>query len=374
MKSVLLRNTGRFNAAGQEIKEPQFLTNRDTARLSLFKNADQTNGLDLRLNAAASTAQEATGYQILIDTLTYIKQQESTQTYYELGRFGSKPSDFVPIAVGEGAWSGSILTRRVFNNTGDFDAGITRQGLGNERKPQADVSMDSITLPTFIWNEGVQYSLAEIEQALVASNWDIIAAKHKARNKLFQLGIQERVFLGSKSGDAEGLLNNSSVNVNTAFITAYINSLDAAGFKTFVAGLISTYFTNTNSTVLPNRFVIPMADYLGLQVLVPGSAGTFPVPMMTYLENAFKAICGPDFKIEGLAYADKTINNARRGLNKNVYALYRHDSEALRMDIPVDFTVTQPNTIDNWTFQDVAYAQFTGVGFYKPLETLLFTF
>jgi hypothetical protein len=234
--------------------------------------------------------------------------------------------------------------------------------------------MDSVTIPTFIWNDGVEYTLAEIEQALVASNWDIISSKHEARLKKWQLGVQAITFLGSKSGNMEGLFNNTKTNINTAFITAPISGLNAAGFLTFVQGLISAYWTNTGSTVLPTHFVIPMTDYLGMMTLVPGSAGTFPVPMLTYLENAFKQLCGPNFKIIPVAYGDAAISNSLRAINKNTYALYRHDPKSLRMDIPVDFTVTQPQTINNWQFEDVAYAQLTGVGFYKPLETLLFQY
>jgi len=374
MKSVLLRPTGRFNEQGVEIVEPQFLDNRHTASKSLYQGANRNNGLDTRYNAAGVSVENATGYQILIDTMTYIKQQESKQTYYELGSFGLTPSSFVPIAVGDGSWAANILTRRTYANAGDFEAGLTRQGSNNERSTQSDVSMDSVTLPTFIWDDGVSYTLAEIEQALVASNWDIIASKHASRMKKWQQGIQITTFLGTKSKNMEGLFINTATNVNTALITKYISSMSAAEFLTFVQTLISTYWTNTNSTVLPTHFVIPMIDYLGLMVLVPGSAGTFPVPMLTYLENAFKTLCGPNFKIIGNAYADATNSNNLRGVNKNTYALYRHDPETLRRDIPVDFTVTQPQTINNWQFQDVAYGQVTGVGFYKPLEVLLFQF
>lgn len=373
MKSVFFRNTGRLNSAGIEEREPTFLSNRQTQGLSLWNNGRPEDGLDLRLNAAATGPQNATGYQILIDTMTYIKQQESTQTYYELG--GKKPSDFIPVAVGEGAWAGSILTRRVYQNAGDFEAGLVRQGSNNARQTQSTVSLDSISIPTFIWDDAVTYNLAEIEQALVASNWDIIADKHGARHKKFQLGLQLIWFLGTKSGNMEGLLLNNKTNINTSFITAPINGLSAAGFTTFVAGLISAYFTNVNKTVMPTHFIIPMADFLGMQVLTPGSAGTFPVPMLTYLETAFKAATGnPEFKIIGNAYCDADTSNALRGVNKNTYALYRYDSKALRADLPVDFTATQPNSIDNFNFQDVAYAQMTGVGFYKPLETLLFQY
>lgn len=374
MKSVLLRPTGRFNEAGVEVCEPQFLDSRHTAGKSLYVRGSRDNGFDTRYNAAATGPENATGYQILIDTMTCIKQQESTQTYYELGSFGLTPASFVPFAVGDGAWAANILTRRTYQNAGDWEASLQRQSSNNARATNSDVSMDSITLPTFIWDDGVQYALPEIEQALVASNWDIIAAKHAARMKKWQLGVQKSTFLGTRSGSMEGLFNNTAVNINTSFITAYVSGLNAAGFLTFVQGLISTYWTNTNSTVLPTHFVMPMVDYLGLMTLVPGSAGTFPVPMLTYLENAFKQLCGPNFKIIGNAYADKTIANAQIGMNKNTYALYRHDPESLRRDVPVDFTVTQPQTLNNYQFEDVAYAQITGVGFYKPLETLLFQF
>lgn len=375
MKSVFLRPTGKLDGRGREVREPVFLESYHTAGKSLWVNRDPASGLDLRLNAAATTAENATGYQILIDTMTYIKQQESTQTYYELGNFGLKPSDFVPVAVGDGSWAANILTRRTFQNTGDFYAGLQRQSANNARTTNSDVSMDAVTIPTFIWDDGVQYALPEIEQALVASNWDIIAGKHAARRKKFQLGIQETTFWGSPDGSMEGLLNNTKVNVNTSFITAPISGLNAAGFTTFVAGLIAAFWTNTNSTVLPTHFVIPMTDFLAMQVLVPGSAGTFPVPMLTYLENAFKAATGnPNFKVIGNAYCDAGNFNAKRGVNKFTYALYRYSEEALRMDIPVDFTVTQPNSIDNYHFQDVGYAQITGVGFYKPLEVLLFQY
>lgn len=374
MKSVLFRNTGKFDAQGKEVREPIFLNNRHTASKSLYLGGERNNGLDTRYNAAAATAENATGYQILVDTLTYIKQQQSEQTFYELGSFGLTPSSFVPVAVGDGSWSANILTRRTYSNGGDFEAGLVRQAGNNTRLTQSDVSMDSVSINTFIWDDAVQYTLAEIEQALVASNWDIISSKHEARLKKWQLGVQAIAFLGTKSGNMEGLFNNNKTNINTSLITAPISGLSAANFATFVQTLISTYWTNSGSTVLPTHFVIPMIDYLGMMTLVPGSAGTFPVPMLTYLENAFKALCGPNFKVIPVAYGDAAISNSLRSINKNTYALYRHDPKSLRMDIPVDFTVTQPQTINNWQFEDVAYAQLTGVGFYKPLETLLFQY
>jgi hypothetical protein len=57
-----------------------------------------------------------------------------------------------------------------------------------------------------------------------------------------------------------------------------------------------------------------------------------------------------------------------------MYTLLNYDEEALRMDIPVDYTNTLANSLDNFNFQNVAYGQFTGVVAYRPLEIFQFGF
>jgi hypothetical protein len=44
------------------------------------------------------------------------------------------------------------------------------------------------------------------------------------------------------------------------------------------------------------------------------------------------------------------------------------------MNIPVDYTVTQANSVNNFQFQDVAYGQYTGLTVLRNLELLLFTY
>ena len=77
-----------------------------------------------------------------------------------------------------------------------------------------------------------------------------------------------------------------------------------------------------------------------------------------------------EFKIMPLAYCDAANNPA--GLH--YYMLYRDDAESLRMDIPVPYTTTQPNSNDNFSFADVAYGQYTGLNVYRNLETLRFQY
>lgn len=383
MRSVFYRPTGKMifadnkpnSAAGEivrnnEIHAPEFLG--DTRGRSIFVRGDRMNGIDSRLNATGDTADQATGYQIVTDTLTYIVKQVSEQKFYKVPF-----ADFMPVIVGEGAFAADLLFNRTYSVAEDFEAGNIRQGSADARLSQADAAIDGVTQLTQFWAKGIGYTLIEIEQALRANSWDPIMGKHESRKTNWDLGLQITSFLGLAT-DARypGLLTNPNVNTNTSIITKYISSMTAAELATFIAAFIPAYFTNTASTAMPDSMIMPYIDYMACAgALTPGTVGTYPVPLLGYLEDAFKkATQNPNFTVRPLAYADKTVNNGLRGLNKNYYALYRKDPKSVRMNVPVDYTVTQANSINNFQFQDVAYGQYTGVVQLRNLETLLFTF
>jgi len=381
MNSVFYRGTGRTLQDPSELKageivrnnevcEPQFLSSRKTSGLSIFVDGDHNSGaLDSRLNAVGDTADTATGYQIVIDTLTYIKKQLTEQKFYTVA-----PADYIPVVVGDGAFSADILTNRTYELADDFSSGNLRTGSSDARLASADVAVDGVSAYVQNWAKGIQYSIFDVEQALRANNWDIIERKHRARKKNWDLGIQKIAFLGDATDTRiPGLLTNTNINTNTSLITAPISSLNAAGLQTFVTTLIQTYFANTNSTAMPNRFVIPYADWTGLPALTPGTVGTYPVPIIQYLEEAFTRAVAPmekEFKIMPLAYCDAANNPA--GLH--YYMLYRDDAESIRMDIPVPYTTTQPNSLNNFSFADVGYGQYTGLNVYRNLEVLRFQY
>ncbi len=333
-----------------------------------------TQGLSL-VNANGDVNSTGMGFQIAIDTLTYIKKQVTTQKFYQVAI-----ADFIPVAVGDGAFAASILTNLEFSNADDFETGVIRSGESGGRLAAADASVASKSLKVVNWAKQIGYTIFDIEQALMANNWDPIMAKERARKKNWDLGLQEIAFLGSKSDTGvTGLLNNANVTINTAFITAPISGLSAANFATFVAGFISLYFTATKSTQMPTKLVMPYTDFLGLQTLVPNvvgaTEGTMAYSKLWYLQQAFKAATqNENFKIQPLAYCDAANNASRTGLNKQCYVLLNDDPESIRMDIPVDYTTTQPNTINNFQFQNVGYGQYTGVGVYRNLEVLYFQY
>jgi hypothetical protein len=335
--------------------------NQNAKAIAQRHNARSVAGLTLR-NAAGDIDTASLGYQISMDNLTYIRKEVVKQSFYEV-----PPADYVPIVVGEGAFSASILTNMQVSMSGDFEQGIINQGLENDKLNNVAAGVVSTTAKVVTWAKGVGYSLVELEQALQSMNWDYIQALHEARAENWQLGIQKIAFLGSAYDTGVlGLLTQSTVTPNTSIFSGItsISSMTAAQFATFVATLLAAYQSNCNYTRMPTHFVIPQDDYVGLATPV---SSTYPnVSMLTYLKDAFDKIVPGGIKILPSAYgipANNSIGNHR-------YCLYRYDPKTIRMDIPVDLTVTQPGTLNNFQFQDVAYGQFTGVKAYKPLEIL----
>ena len=106
------------------------------------------------------------------------------------------------------------------------------------------------------------------------------------------------------------------------------------------------------------------------QIIDPNGLDLFRLTMMVITAS----ICGPDFKILSTAYADKTFNNSKRAYNKNVYLLYKHDPESVRLNLPVPYTTTQPATADGYTFTNKAYAQYSGVAVLRNRELYKMTF
>ena len=329
-------------------------------------------GLTL-MNSTQGIETSSFGYQRAITTLTYIKTLITEQVFYKVN-----PMDYAPVVVGEGSFAQAILTNLTFSTSGDFMEGIINQGNNNDQLAKANVGISSITTPVFNWAKSIDYSIFEIEQALQANNWDMIKSKHDARKENWDLGIQSMFFLGMPSDptNAPGLLNQPNVNVgNSTLITGLLNAMSFADYTTFIADLLETYRLNCNRTAYPTHFIIPEDDYNGLATPYTATTTGFPViSKLGYLKAAFAELGLGGIKIIPSAYAMPTYNSAAYGLDKHVYTLLNYDVRSVRMDIPVMITSTQPNTLNNFNFQDAAYGQFTPVVALKPLEMYYLTF
>lgn len=340
-----------LNSRGEEIK----LTNQE---------AHIANYLQREWN---QKFQNVLGYEVEITTLTSIIKQVSEQKFFEVA-----PADYLPLVVGEGAWSTNLLTYRSFQLADDFATGVIQTGANNARLAQADSGVDALPLVVRNWAKAIGWSIFDLEQAAKSGNWDLVAAKEESRKKNWDLGVQKIAFLGL-SGDAQvlGLYNQAGITDNLTLITKKISDMSPSELKTFLAGLLDAYRANNNRTAWPSHFIIPEGDYLGLAS--PASA-TFPIrSTLSLLEESLKIMTkNPNFKVLPNAYGDAAHNASY--FNKNRYILLNYDPKSIRMNIPVDYTSTLANSIDNFSFQNVGYGQFTGVQAIRPLELMYFSY
>jgi hypothetical protein len=172
---------------------------------------------------------------------------------------------------------------------------------------------------------------------------------------------------GSSTGSCLGLLNLPGITFNTSLITKSIKSMSDVELATFQENCIEAYRSNANRTAFPSHFIIPESDYNGL---VAQSSTAFPIKSkLQLLEEGFKVITRNDgFKILPLAYAD--IANSGGLLSKQTYVFLNYDEESLNMQIPLPYTNTAANSINNFQFQNVGFGQFSGVQALRPLEIL----
>lgn len=333
------------------------------------------NAREKKVQEVCQKMTNALGYEVNITTLTTLMAKITEQKFFEV-----RPSDFMPVRVGEGAWSSNLLTYRSFNMGDQFETGIINTGGQNARLASADAGVDSLTIKVYNWAKAIGWSLFDLELAAKSGNWDLISAKEKARKKNWDLGIQRVAFLGARgnngaAGSCLGLLNQVGITTNTTIITKAISAMTTTELKTFTAAVVEAYRSNAMRTVFPSHFAIPESDFNGL---ASQASPDFPIKStLQLLEEMFAVICrNPKFKILPLAYADAAYHSDVAAIaGKQVYVLYNGmDEEALRMDIPVDYTNTLANSIDNFSFQNVGYGQFTGVLAYAPREMLYFTY
>ncbi len=311
--------------------------------------------------------QNSLGYEINITTLTAIAKRISEMKLYKVPF-----ADYVPVVVGEGTWDSNITTYRSYMIGDAFETGVINLAGQDDRLAVTDAAVDAVNVPIFNWAKTNEYSIFALQQAARSGNWSLIEQKEKSRLTNWQLGLQRIAFLGMRNATTAGclgLLNQPGITTNTALITKAISSMTATELKTFCRQIISVYRTNVSFTAMPNRFVVPETDYNGMATQ---SSPDFPIKSVKQvLEETFIIITeDPSFRILPSAYADV----GQSGFSYQIYALYNYDVESFNMNIPLAYTNTLANSINNFQFSNVGYGQFTGVQSLRPLEMMYFVY
>lgn len=343
--------------------------------LSELKNSAPiawTPGMTLSNTPSNGAIDSATlGYQYTIQTTTLIRAEVISQKFYEIP-FAS----YIPVIPGEAAWMETIKTNLVYKLGGTFEQGIINTGSNQQKFAKMNVGTAPVTQTVALWAKSYDYSTFEVNKALALNNWDVVSGKLEALKMEWDLGIQKTSFLGLLQDQTNfpGLLSQPNVNINLSVITKNISTFAAADFQTFVSLVLAAYFSNSNNTVMPDHFAMPIDDYLGLAVYINPSFPLMGSMLIDALENAFKKITGnPGFVVYGVLYAKQSVNAGYwAGGGTQRYVLYRKDPKSVRMDLPMDFVLAAPVPVGPVTFEGLGYGQFTGVIAFRPAEMYYF--
>lgn len=302
------------------------------------------------------------GYQQLITTLTAVGRKVSEQRFFEVNL-----ADYVPVVVGNGSYMRQIINWRTFVKGEGFESCIISNASNNSKLDQVDAAYDQFSQNIHSFAAKIEYNVFELEEAARANTlFSLIEARELARRKTWQLGIQKTAFLGY--GSDKGLLNQTSVYADSSTLTGFIKGLSAANFNTFVGAIWEKYRANCAYSAKATHFILPEADYNGL---VGWPDSTYPLrTKLELLTEAFKTVSGNNnFKILPNAYANKANN----GTGNNIYVLLNYDETSVKMDLPIDYTMTQSGTVNGFTWENVAFGQFTGVAAIRDKEMYYLT-
>lgn len=186
----------------------------------------------------------------------------------------------------------SSFTLTTFGASGGLGTG---QGIGNGKawvgkttNQVAGVAVDigKKTFPLTPWAQELKYDIFEIESAAKVGR-PIDAQKFEALQMKHQMDIDEQVYYGDVNG-ATGITNNSLVTnvsnvANGAMGTPAWTTKTPAEILADVNTALSTTWANAAWAVIPDRLLLPPAQFSYISTELVSAAGT--VSILKYLQD-----------------------------------------------------------------------------------------
>ena len=266
----------------------------------------------------------------------------------------SNKQSFFERLTGAVRFNGSEIENKSLKKTGDRD-GQLESWIEEESDKDGELTVDVYQTPeAIVVKEEIVSYIVRITHATRTSQRVTLGASPRASLALLQAGkvlaaLRGRDFV---TPDDIKALGGDGQWINDRHV------------------MIAAYWKNSNYTELPNTFIMPSTDWMGMADFV---SDTYPLATkIEAIRNMFKEITGEaNFKIGHVAYLQADKNSARN-VTANRYILYRNDPEALSMSIPIDFTMLPADTGDQVSWSQGAYGQYSGVLVTRPLEMLYF--
>src|SRR5215471_1258628 len=148
------------------------------------------------------------------------------------------------------------------------------------------VDLSKTAQPLNLWEMELKYSIPELESAIKVGR-PIDQQKFEGLNLKHQMDIDQVVYVGDATMNMFGLYNNTAITANTAVAGASSSTKWASKTAAEILADVNTLLTNTwaasGYSVIPDRLLIPPAQYGTLVSQIVSSAGN--ISILKFLEE-----------------------------------------------------------------------------------------
>jgi hypothetical protein len=300
------------------------------------------------------------GIDTTISTLSRVKQEIVEQKFYTVDRLDR----MIPLEVSSDlGWIDNFKVpySKYFAPAQGQESGFIGSGKVGELN-QSSFSIAYQDVPLHTWASGMNYSFFE-QQKAAANQLSIDTARtyEEQTKKSFDLFFQEAITLG-KAGTFSGLLSIPGATNDTTTLTGPLSDMTPTELSDFLKKVVAKYDNNCNSAMMPDTFVIPREDFLGLAIPYNDSNVTQGVfTRLDYMKKVFTDLTNnPDIAILPLRYGNATeiVKNADA---VSGYVLYSAQPDVVRATVTVPYTTGTWQTPNSYQFESFAYSRFSEV-------------
>ena len=193
---------------------------------------------------------------------------------------------------------GGTGTKSTGSNTAGATAGGGKPWMNPNTTTLPGVSVDSerVVQAIRLLGQEISYTSVDLERAQM-TGMPIDTQKLSALNTMYQMFIDEQVYMGDGDVGAKGLVNNASVTVGSAYGAVWAGATPDA-ILTDINASLNTAWAATGYAVCPDSLLIPPAQYAVLTGSKVSTAGNMSILEYLKANSMSMSINGRPLRIE----------------------------------------------------------------------------
>jgi hypothetical protein len=204
------------------------------------------------------------------------------------------------------------FTRQAFASTGTLSTGSNTAGASqgggkpwlnpnSNTMPAVAVDSERVVQPIRLLGQEITYTSVDLERAQLTGA-PIDTQKLQALNAMYQMFIDEQVYVGDAAVGAKGLINNANVTVASPYSAAWSGAAPDTILSDVNASL-NTAWAASGYSVCPDSLLLPPSVYAILTGSKVSSAGNMSILEYLKANSLATSVNGAPLRIAALKWA-----------------------------------------------------------------------